>query len=342
VSTPRRIVDARLEPYALPFVRPWRSARADARARAGWLVHLRDDRGDVASGECAPWPEAGTESPAECAAALDDLLAALTGVSVEEALAAQLSLPGSPAARCGVEGALLGLAAAARGCPLRQLLAGDPADSIEVNAACGAADASLADAVTAAGNVGFRVFKIKVGVGPWHEELGRLRALALPPDAGLRLDANGAWDAGEAEDRCRDLAGLPIECLEEPLQRYDPGALAALQAMVPFPLALDESLAGRAAAVIADGCPVQRVVLKPMVLGGARATVHLAREAAAGGVDSVVTTTLEAAPGRLLVAETAAAIGSRLAHGLDTGRWFARDLGAGPRIERGRIRLGAA
>lgn len=305
-------------------------------------MHLRDDRGGVAVGECAPLPEAGTESPAECAAALDDLLAALTGATVDEALATLPSMPAGPAARCGVEAALLGLAAAAAGRSVRGLLARNPAGSIEVNAACGAADASLADAVTAAGEAGFRVLKIKLGLSPWAEELARLRGLALPPGAGLRLDANGAWDAAEAEDRCRDLLGLPIECLEEPLRSYDPGALAALQALVPFPLALDESLAGRAAAVITAGCPVRRVVLKPMVLGGARATVDLARAASASGVDSVVTTTLEAAPGRQLVAETAAAIGCRLAHGLDTGRWFARDLGAGPRIEGGRIRFDEA
>ena len=50
---------------------------------------------------------------------------------------------------------------------------------------------------------------------------------------------------------------------------------------------------------------------------------------------------LEAAPGRWLATAIAAATGSPLAHGLDTGAWLARDLGEGPTVSGGRIRLPA-
>ena len=331
------IVDARLEPYAVPFVRPWRSARGAAAERRGWLVRLHDARGVEAVGEAAPWPDAGTETPAECAAALARLLPPLVGAS---AAAALVSLPPAltaPAARCGVEAALLSLQAAATGRPVRRLLAAAAADSVAVNAACGGADDALAASIDAAAAAGYRVFKVKLGVAPWREELAALRALGLPRGGALRLDANGAWDAATARRRLLDLAGLPVECVEEPLAKADPAALAALQAECDFPLALDESLAHGAAALVERGCPVRRLVLKPMVLGGAVASVRLARRAAAVGLETVVTTTLEAAPGRWLAAAVAAATGSPLAHGLDTGRWLAADLGAGPEVVRGRI-----
>ncbi len=340
MSTPEpRIVHARLEPYELPFAQPWRTARGETRVRAGWLVHLRDDRGATAVGESAPWPAAGTETPGECAKALKTLLDELPGRAVSEALAALPPPSPAPAARCGVEAALLGLAAGAAGCPVRRLLSPDAATVLSVNAACGIADGSLAARVSEAATAGFRVFKVKIGVRDWTEELRRLRALSLPRGTGLRLDANGAWSADEAAARLADLAGLPVESLEEPLAVFEAGTLARLQAGVEFSLALDESLAAGAQDLLDAGCPVRRIVLKPTVIGGAAPSIALARRAAALGIEVVVTTTLEAAPGRQLVAETAAASGSRLAHGLDTGRWLGRDLARGPRIERGRIRL---
>jgi o-succinylbenzoate synthase len=258
---------------------------------------------------------------------------------VSEALAALPPPSPAPAARCGVEAALLGLAASAAGCPVRRLLSPGAATVLSVNAACGIADDSLAARVSEAAAAGFRVFKVKIGVREWAEELRRLRELSLPRGTGLRLDANGAWGADEAAARLADLAGLPVESLEEPLAVFEAGTLARLQAGVEFSLALDESLTAGAQDLLDAGCPVRRIVLKPTVLGGAAPSIALARRAATLGIEVVVTTTLEAAPGRQLVAETAAATASRLAHGLDTGRWLGRDLARGPRIDRGRIRL---
>jgi hypothetical protein len=72
-----------------------------------------------------------------------------------------------------------------------------------------------------------------------------------------------------------------------------------------------------------------------MVLGGLCPALGLA----ATGSELVVTTTVDAAPGRWMAAHLAAALDSGLAHGLDTGGWLAEDVGAGPVIDRGRCRL---
>jgi o-succinylbenzoate synthase len=334
------IADARLEAYSLPFRRPWQTRHGAVEARRGWLLHLVDDLGRRAVGEAAPWPDAGTESAADCGDALADVCRWLPGVTPAAALERLPTAAAGPAARCGVEGALYGLLARHAGQPLHRLLDARASSTVAVNAACGSADEELSRRIAAAAAAGFRVFKIKVGVRGWATELACLRALALPPGGTLRLDANGAWRAADAGRRLADLAGLPVDCVEEPLATFDPTALAALQATVPYALALDESLAGGAAALCGPGCPVRRVVLKPMVQGGVGETLARARSAAAAGLEVVVTTTLEAAPGRWLATAIAAATGSPLAHGLDTGAWLGRDLGEGPPVRRGRIRLG--
>ena len=334
-----RIADARLEAYSLPLRRPWQTRHGAVRDRRGWLLHVVDGEGRPALGEAAPWPDAGTESASDCGAALADILRWLPGVTPAAALERLSGVPAGPAARCGTEGALYGLLVRHSGRPLHRLLAANASSSVAVNAACGSADQGLATRIAAAAAAGFRVFKVKLGVGGWADELACLRALSLPSGGALRLDVNGAWRAVDAGRRLAELSELPVDCVEEPLATFDPEALAALQATVPYALALDESLAGGAADLCGPRCPVRRVVLKPMVHGGARKTLARARSAAAAGLEVVVTTTLEAAPGRWLAAAVAAATGSPLAHGLDTGAWLARDVGKGPRIAHGRIRL---
>jgi L-alanine-DL-glutamate epimerase-like enolase superfamily enzyme len=195
----------------------------------------------------------------------------------------------------------------------------------------GAADAGLPGRVAAALAEGYRVLKVKLALAPLEDELAVLEALALPGDAALRLDANGGWNEREARTALPRLAALPVESLEEPLAGADPRTLAALQAMAAFPLALDESLAHVAASL-----PVRRQVLKPMVAGGPRALI---RRAHRGGVETVLTGTVDTATGLWHAAQLAAALDSPLAHGLATGDWLTETLGPVLPIHAGVLRL---
>jgi L-alanine-DL-glutamate epimerase-like enolase superfamily enzyme len=188
--------------------------------------------------------------------------------------------------------------------------------------------------------VGFRVLKLKLGTGTLDEEIARVEAAAarLPAGATLRLDANGAWDASTAAACIGRLAGLPIDCIEEPLATPDEAFLTRLQATAPFSLALDESLAGRPDPD-PGRLPVRRLVLKAPVLGGLRRTLRLALRARAAGREVVVTSLVESAAGLWATAQLAAATGSRLAHGLATADWLSEDLGAPPGIGQGQMRL---
>jgi O-succinylbenzoate synthase len=104
--------------------------------------------------------------------------------------------------------------------------------------------------------IGFRVFKWKVGVADIADELALLDDVcaALPSGAKLRLDANGAWDRRKAERWLERCAERPVEFVEQPCfaaaaegataRRKTDDLMLGLAGDYPTPLALDESLIG--------------------------------------------------------------------------------------------------
>jgi len=329
-----------IRPYHLLLRSPWVSSRGSTRGRDGWLVRLTDIDGLRGLGDCAPLPEAGTEQPAAALTRLQSALDPLRGLTPREALDRLPPWPDTPAARCALETALLDLCARQAQRPLALWLSPQARPSMAVNAALGhldrISDAQVLDSLSQ----GYSLIKIKLGSANPESSLARLGDLArmLPPGARLRLDANGAWDPVLAQRMLDGLSGLPIEALEEPLARPDPPRLAALQARVPWPLALDESLAGPGRDKWLTHPPVRRLVLKPCVLGGLLPSLQLARHARAIGLETVVTSTLESGIGLWAAVHLAAALETDLAHGLGTATWL-QEPGDAPLPEGGRISL---
>ena len=333
------------EPYRLPFRQQWRSAAGGLDQREGWLVRLEDEDGGYGYGDCAPLPGIGTEPPAAAAAALvqwQQRFRRLEAAAALEALNDAASFD-TPAARAGVESALLDLLARRNGRSLNASIRGcDCRQRVRVNASLGSLGPHTADALESALEAGFQVLKLKIGLAPASQEIPLVQALCrrLPAGSTLRLDANRAWQEGDARSWLDALAGLPIDALEEPLAQPSAPAWAALQVRAAFPLALDESLADLPQAALFDGT-VRRLILKLPRLGGFLPAVALAQRFAAAGGDCVVTSSLESACGLLAAAHLAAALGGDLAHGLATAEWLATDLGAPPPVAAGYLTLPA-
>jgi o-succinylbenzoate synthase len=337
-----RIETVLLHPYCLPLRRPWTTARGRMLVREGWLV-VASCAGIRGYGDCAPLPEAGTEFPETAWHALRVWRDRLPGQSIPQALESLSGTSGhAPAAAYSMECALLDLESRLQGLPLHGLLNREATNSVPVNGALGPLDTLAESDLRQAAADGFRVLKIKVGVRDPRVELQGLRTLAnsLPVGLTLRLDSNGAWDLSTATRMIGDLAGLPIECIEEPLTVPDPEALAGLQSCAGFPLALDESLPR----LLADGLdlarfPVRRAVLKPAVIGGLGCTLDLAHRLRRAGIQTVVTSLVESAAGLWPTAQLAAAIGGRIPQGLATASWLTEDVGAPPLPLGGSLRL---
>ncbi len=338
IEDPVRICTADIEPYRLTLRRPWRTAAGELRCRKGWLLRIVDADGEAAWGECAPLAEAGTESPEEAEDGLRAWRERLPGLSLAELWQFLDDERWTPAVRCALEAAVVNLAAKRHRLPVARLLNPDAHAQVSVNAAVGCADEGLPGRAREAAEQGFRVLKVKLGLLDGARELELLRAAAagLPDTACFRLDPNGAWDERTARWFFARIADLPVESIEEPLAGADPVCLRDLASSAPCPLALDESLPRYVAAGAAEDLPVTRIVLKPTVLGGIRPCLRLA---AAAGRQVVVTTTLEASPGRWIAAHLAAALDTGLSHGLDTGAWFEKDVAPGPVVESGVCRV---
>jgi len=338
-----RLTHCTFAPYRLPLRQPWTSARGGFAVREGWLVRLVTDAGMIGYGDCAPLPQAGTESMDSAVACLSGWAATLPGLSLESALGrVTAGAAGAPAARCGLETALLDLLAQQAGLPLARWLNPGSSAAVKVNAALGGLDSQMAGRALTAVAEGYSVLKLKVGLAAGSEEIPLLHDLVrcLPAGVFLRLDANCAWNEREAEDFLGALDGLPVESVEDPLAKPDMAGWARLQAKVPFPLAADESLRIMGADAVFSQPPVRRVVLKPMVLGGLVTALALARRAREAAVECVVTTTVDSAVGVTAALHLAAAVANDLAHGLATSAWLEGDVGMPPLPAGGVLQLG--
>ncbi|RTZ78129.1 MAG: o-succinylbenzoate synthase [Gammaproteobacteria bacterium] len=333
-SHPMTRIQLLFHPYELPLRETWPGSSSSLERRKGWILEIRHD-GHRGFGECAPLPETGTENHRAAERQLAGLAAGNLPAATDE-LARH-----TPAVSCGIEMALLDLEARRQGVALRRLLVRSPAASFRVNGLSGSA---CRNHLAKACHEGFEVIKLKVGHGSWEEELRCLESLVpqLPRETRLRLDANGAWDITTAHRFLAAAESLPIESVEEPLAQPTLESLKALQQETCIPLAIDESLHRLDLETLFAHAPVQRLVLKPMTLGGLKRTLQLARRAVEAGMEPVVTSTLESSIGLHALCELASAVesfspGSH--HGLATSEWFLEDLAAPPRIERGRIFL---
>ncbi|HEX8701413.1 MAG TPA: o-succinylbenzoate synthase [Myxococcaceae bacterium] len=352
-----RIKQARLEPLRLELVRPLKTARSTYTAREGFLVQLVDEEGRRGQGEAMPLPEFGTEPLRMCERVLRGLVTVLDGLEVYDHLDSIKYVLGelnvihrAPSARHAVELALLDLLAQRWQLPLCRLLGSTARSEVHVNALLTASEPeALAEEARRAVAEGFRTLKLKVAGWPLEEDEARVRAVreAVGQGVSLRLDANGGWSEQEAAHALERLASYGPELCEQPVAAKDVPALARLQLGCAFPLAADESLVSpqdlSALLKTASGTPAVRIlVLKPMVLGGLLASLTIAHEAAAVGVEAFVTSSLDGVVSRAGAAHLAAALPSgRLASGLGVGRLFVREEPADHPFQpvEGRIRL---
>lgn len=173
------------------------------------------------------------------------------------------------------------------------------------------------------------------------EDLARVRAVAraLADTVGtaaarLRIDANGAWDAGTAITAINALdeaAGLigGLEYAEQPCPSVP--ELAAVRAAVRAPIAADESIRRAADPLeVARAGAADIAVIKIAPLGGIHTALRIGEET---GLRIVVSSALESSIGLAVGVRAAARLpGEPLACGLATGSLLAADTVSHPLI----------
>lgn len=226
--------------FSIPLLRPMRTAHGLCTARDGGIIRVVDETGSVGLGEVCPLPGFNREKWSDCESALGSLGDHVSWEDLARLPRELECLHGALAAARRMlelghgerDGGKSDLPLASPAWPVASLL---PAG----RAALGEVDSRL--------ELGFRVFKWKVGVAPLSDEIALLDDLLarLPEGARLRLDANGAWDRRQAERWLERCAERPIEHVEQPVDAGRKDAedlLLGLGGDYPTPLALDESL----------------------------------------------------------------------------------------------------
>lgn len=210
-------------------------------------VTLRDGTGGY--GEAAPFPEVGGEDRTSCLATATALGPFLIGQSTGdyEAIADQLreEAPFFPAARCGLETALLDAHARSLRIPLWQLWGSADVRDRETDITIPICDLDKTlDLARGWYAKGFRLFKMKVGKDV-EEDIRRLETVhhALP-NIGFIGDGNQGFSR---EDCIRFVNGVQrfggrLVLLEQPVIREDLEGLQAIRHLTGVPVAADESV----------------------------------------------------------------------------------------------------
>jgi L-alanine-DL-glutamate epimerase-like enolase superfamily enzyme len=303
-------------PYSLPFREPYVTARGRLERRELVLLRLHRD-GLVGLGETAVLSLRGGEAVARI---VDDLrrVRPLPGGGVEGSAGI------STQARAALEIAMLDLEGKMAGEPAWRMLGAETARPVECNATLtAAAPEHVARQALAWAERGFETFKLKVGIEGDVEQVAAARG-ALPGDARLRVDANGAWDVAQAAERLAAMG--PLELAEQPVGTLE--EMRELEPLTSVPVAADESVATVEDARAAAGA-CHYATVKLAKVGGPRLALELAEE-----TPVYLSSALDGPVGIAASAHVVQALpDAGLAHGLATRLLFADSIGQGAELD---------
>jgi len=147
-------------------------------------------------------------------------------------------------AKATVDFALHDLKGKLLGVPVYELLGGRTLEAARQGwvLSAGKPDDVAAEAKKAK-DVGFHLFKMKIGYGSLQDDIDMVHAVreTVGPDAYLTIDANGFWSYEKALHIIRRIDSAGLDLIEQPLAHWDIEGMARLRAAVKTPIYADES-----------------------------------------------------------------------------------------------------
>ncbi len=226
----------KFSPYQRPFCHPLHTSHGIWRVREGIIITITDALNRTGRGEIAPLPWFGSETTAEAIQFCRQLDKAVTKADLAD-------IPDRlPACQFAFESALTDLANNSNEQKKYQ--------SLNYAYLLPAGEKALTAWQTITTKNDYRdseiTFKGKIGAHSFTKEIeiGQKLLQLLPPNAKLRLDANGGLNLQQAEQWLQ-LAeqNHKVEFIEQPLPPQQFAEMLALSKDYPTPLALDESVA---------------------------------------------------------------------------------------------------
>jgi L-alanine-DL-glutamate epimerase-like enolase superfamily enzyme len=244
-----RIAEISAERVDLPMARPFESAKRRTTVAEVVRVRVRLHGGAEGTGEAAPAGYVTGEDADSLQLAIAAATAALAGLPADRPRVwldrLTEALPDHPTGRGAVEAALQDALAVHCGLPLWRWWGGAISQvTSDLSIPMVPSDEAAAVAEEAVAR-GFRRLKIKVGGPSQEEDEGRVRAIAAAaPGVPLRLDGNQGFTPEGALAFVGGLmaAGVPVELLEQPVDRDDWEGLAVVTRRSPVPVIADEAV----------------------------------------------------------------------------------------------------
>lgn len=282
-------------PVDVPLTDPFVVATGSRTVAENVFLRVTLSNGVQGYGEAAPFPEVGGETRESCLIVLRQLGEAILGHSaarytdVGRVLSEQAH--SSPAARCGLETAVVDAYCHALNIPMWKLWGGADVQARETDITIPIADLDKTVALARRWHAkGFRLFKMKVG-NDVENDIRRLKAVhhALP---GISFIGDG--NQGFSRQDCLIFAqgvkkfGGTMVLLEQPVVRDDLDSMAAIRRETGIPVAADESVRSLADAreVVTRGA-ADYINIKIMKTGVAEA-VEIASYTKAAGLKLMI------------------------------------------------------
>jgi L-alanine-DL-glutamate epimerase-like enolase superfamily enzyme len=216
-----------------------------------------------------------------------------------------------------------------RGTSLFELFGRSVKPKVHVNAVAGTLpEEELTRQILLSVEQGFHVIKLKATkkvdkLIPTLEAVSNQR-----PGIQFRLDANRSWPIDEIRERTSAFSHLPIEYVEEPSTFRGNEELEQMIRESRLPIALDESVQTTEHLYqMMSRHPDLTFIIKPMLFGNLIRLFETIQSNRSSFRQIIVTTTLESAVGRSMIAVCSALFGDpNRGHGLRTGTIFERDI----------------
>lgn len=284
-------LDTTFERLSLPLTESFQISRETTETAETVIVRI-DDGDHVGIGGAAPSSYYG-ETAETVENTLPELLAVVEEIDdphaaqrIERRLHALVE--GHPAAKSAVTTALADLAGKRLAVPLYRQWGLDPEAAPATSYSMGIADPeTMAERTRKRVASGFDVLKLKIGTDPARDRERVAAVRETAPEATIRVDANGGYDAETAIGVTEWLADLDVEFLEQPVSGPDLDGLATVHERGAVPVAADESCVTAAdVPTVADQCDI--VVGKLAKCGGPRALWRQLETASAHGLETMV------------------------------------------------------
>lgn len=328
--------------HLLHFKFPAKTSRNILHYRPVWFLVVKSNNEIKAIGECAylsglsPEPE-------------DSIEKSLTEIchNLQSFLDFPEQLNNRPSLKMAVEMVIASLKSG----QLLQPFPGDFADSkkcIPINGLVWMGDAAeMRHRIQNKIDEGYQCIKLKIGGINFEEEWQLLKALRdrfTPEELELRLDANGAFSANEAEEKLQKLSSLEIHSIEQPIQPKQWQKMAELCKNSSIPIALDEELIGVNERYekerLLDSIQPAFIILKPSLLGGFSSCDEWIQLASERNIGFWATSALESNIGLNAISQWISNKDTAgMPQGLGTGQLYTNNIASALHIQKGEICL---